>query len=77
MEQVKEVDKKQTEKDVEHDGLIAKNASKKIEQDTEIQRQKKVDEEHDALLKQVKTPAIIGIGIAAIAWLSAIIALVA
>lgn len=71
------MDKKQTEKDVEHDGLIAKNASKNIEQDTEIQRQKKVDEEHDALLKQVKTLAIIGIGIATIALILAIIALVA
>lgn len=73
---IKEVDRKQSEKDVEHDGLIAKNASKNIEQDTEIQRQKKVDEGHDVLLKQVKTLAIVGIGIATIALLLAIIALV-
>lgn len=73
---IKEVDRKQSEKDVEHDGLIAKNASKNIEQDTEIQRQKKVDEGHDVLLKQVKTLAIVGICIATIALLLAIIALV-
>lgn len=73
---IKEVDRKQSEKDVEHDGLIAKNASKNLEQDTEIQRQKKVDEGHDVLLKQVKTLAIVGIGIATIALLLAIIALV-
>lgn len=73
---IKEVDKKQTEKDVEHDGLIAKNANKNVEQDNEIQRQKKVDEGHDVLLKQVKTIAIIGLGIASLALVLAIIALI-
>ena len=72
---IKEVDKKQDEKDAEHDGLIAKNASKNDEQDTEITRQKIVDEGHDALLKQVKKLAIIGIVIAAAAMVLAIIAL--
>lgn len=72
---IKKVDKKQDEKDAEHDGLIAKNASKNDEQDTEITRQKKVDENHDVLLKQVKKLAIIGIGIAITALVLAIIGL--
>ena len=46
---IHEVDKKQDEKDAQHDDLIAKNASKNTEQDGEIQRQKKVDESHDSL----------------------------
>lgn len=72
---IKEVDKKQDEKDKEHDDLIAQNASVNKDQDTEIKRQKKIDEQHDLLLKQVKRLAWIGIGIAAIALVLAIVAI--
>ena len=72
---IKEVDKKQDEKDKEHDNLIAQNASVNKDQDTEIKRQKKIDEQHDLLLKRVKRLAWIGIGIAAIALVLAIVAI--
>ena len=83
------VDALQDETDRKHDSLIAENASKNveqdekiaagvqkdIEQDNEIQRQQDVDRQHDELLKFVRNLALIGIGIAVIALILSIIAL--
>lgn len=73
--EIKEVDRIQTEKDIEHDELIAENATKNIEQDAEILRQMKEDEKHDVLIKKVKRLAVAGVTIAILALILAIIGL--
>ena len=62
-------------KNVEQDEKIAAGVRKDIEQDNEIQRQQDVDRQHDELLKFVRNLALIGIGIAVIALILSIIAL--
>lgn len=75
IEIIHRVDTMQNEIDKRHDSLIAKNTSKNIEQDSEIQRQQNVDKQHDAQLKKIKVLALIGIGIAVCALIVAIIGL--
>ena len=75
IETIHRVDAMQDEIDKQHDSLIAKNTSKNIEQDSEIQRQQNVDKQHDVQLKKIKVLALIGIGIAVCALIVAIIGL--
>lgn len=72
---IKEVDRIQNEKDIEHDNLIEENATKNIEQDAEILRQMKADKRHDILLRKAKRLAVTSFIIAILALLLAIIAL--
>jgi type IV secretory pathway component VirB8 len=90
IETIQRVDVLQDETDKKHDSLIAKNASKNIEQDkqiaagvkkdveqdSEIQRQQNVDKQHDEQLKKIKRLAWVGIGLAFCALIVAIIALI-
>ena len=90
IETIHRVDALQDETDKKHDSLIAENASKNIEQDkqiaagvkkdveqdSEIQRQQNVDKQHDAELKKTKTLAWLGLGVAIVAFVVAVIALI-
>lgn len=67
IEKIHEIDAKQEETDERHDTLIAENAQKNIEQDTEIKRQRAVDMAHDVLLKKIKGIAVAGLVIAVVA----------
>jgi hypothetical protein len=75
IESIHETDSKQDATDERHDALIAENASKNIEQDTEIKRQRAVDVAHDALLKKIKGIAVAGLVIAIVALVLSIIGL--
>lgn len=75
IETIHRVDAMQDEIDKKHDLLIAENASKNVEQDSEIQRQQDVDKRHDEQLKKIKMIAWIGFGVAVCALVVAIVGL--
>lgn len=68
-------DERQDQKDVEHDALIQENSDINNKQQIEIERQKQIDDKHDKDLKTNKTISIIGLVIALVAFLLALIAL--
>ena len=86
IETIHRVDEMQDETDRKHDVLIAKNASKNveqdkqieagvrkdIEQDSEIKRQQDIDRQHDEQIKKLKTLVWISLGIAICALVVAI-----
>ena len=76
IETIHRVDAMQDETDKKHDSLIAKNASKNAEQDSEIQRQQNVDKQHSKQINKIKALAWVGIGIAFCALIIAIIGLI-
>lgn len=75
IEEIIKVDKKQDEKDLEHDNLININTETNKKQDEEIIRQENEDKKHDKQIKSIKIISIIGLIIASIALLLSIISL--
>ena len=75
IEEIIEVDKKQNEKDLEHDNLININTETNKKQDEEIKRQEIEDKKHDKQIKSLKIISLIGLLIALIALLLSVISL--
>ena len=75
IEEIHQIDLKQDETDKKHDLLIEKSLNKNAEQDKEISRQQNIDKEHDKKIKKANILACIGIGIAVVALIIAIIGL--
>lgn len=63
-------------KNAEQDEQIAAGIQKDVEQDSEIQRQQKVDKQHDAQLRKVKLLSWLGLGVAVVSLMLAIIGLI-
>lgn len=68
IESIHRVDAEQRKKDAEHDSLIAQNADKNAQQDSELRHQKEVDKQHEARLKRITGLSVAAL-IAAIAAL--------
>ena len=75
LEKIHVIDLKQDENDKRHDLLIEETQHKNEQQDEEILRQQNVDEVHDKKIKQANILACLGIGIAVVALIIAIIGL--
>ena len=71
--EIHKVDEEQDETDRRHDALIAENATKNNEQDSEIARQQEIDNKHDKQIKFLKLLAFFNLGISVIAIILAII----
>ena len=74
--EIHKVDEEQDETDRRHDALIAENATKNIEQDSEIARQQAIDKEHDKQIRFLKLIALLGLSFSVIAIVLAIISFI-
>ncbi len=76
IQEIRKVDEAQSKKDEEHDEKIEENATKNQAQDEELNSLRKVDDEHEKKFKRMFVLAGVGFGVALVALILSIVAIV-